>query len=106
MGGVYNNEPIPASSSQNNPYPEVSQSQLSMDTLNESIGVATFKKVQVAKIQLPDNFVYELEKIEIFYDTYLKDLYPITVGETKINGETSCPIEIVRTQANSSDLVR
>lgn len=92
-------------SSQNIPTnTENSQLQLTTNDI-KSIGAEDFKNPQFAKIQLPDNFFAELEKIENFFDTYLKELIPNLVGEIKLNGETSHPIEMNRTQANSSELV-
>lgn len=36
---------------------------------------------QVTKIQLPNDFMLELDKIEIFYDLHLQELVPILVEE-------------------------
>ena len=40
----------------------------------------------VTKIQLPDDFIPELDKIEAFYDLHLQELVPISVGEKGDSG--------------------
>ena len=38
-------------------------------------------RFQVTKIQLPADFLPELDKIEAFYDLHLQELVPISVGD-------------------------
>ena len=42
--------------------------------------------LQETKIQLPDDFGVELDKIENFYDLYLQEIVPIMVGEGNGDG--------------------
>ena len=56
---------------------------------------------QETKIQLPNDFGSELDKIENFYDLYLQEIVPILVGE----GNTEGLVTEKPRKANRSKLV-
>jgi hypothetical protein len=77
---------------------------------NESIRFDAFPSnpeisFQVTKIQLPDDFVPELDKIENFYDLHLQELLPISVGEQGNNGSITQQAKENPCYANRGKLV-